>query len=243
MRAAPCNKDGQNRRTVCHPKQEPDPVSIASLQSNPWASSWAASAGSTSASNAPWSAAPAGPSAGTSTSAANGPWSGQNATGTNATDASPANPLQSLASDIQAMLIQAQSNASQSSTTGGTTSTGSTTASATSAATSGQSLATALQTIMSDIQSAIAPATQTANADPTAPAGETGHHHHHHHGGGGEATGATDVAGTSTPSATSAPTQLATDQSVSSVFASGIAQAIQAYAGGSVSAAMPALTV
>jgi hypothetical protein len=173
-------------------------VSIGSLQSNPWAnpwaSPWAASATPQSGTKAPGNAAPAGSfveinqiQVNLSTSASNAPSSGQSTAGT--TGASPANPLQSLASDIQAMLIQAQSSAP----------TGGAAASTTTTASPEQRVAADLQTIMGDIQSAIAPNTQTANSNPTAPTGETEHHHHHHHhDGGGEANGASDVAATST---------------------------------------------
>jgi hypothetical protein len=173
-------------------------VSIGSLQSNPWANPWAASATSQSGNNGPGRTAPAGSfveinlvGATFSTSASHAPSSGQNAAGMSGTSTSPANPLQSLASDIQAMLIQAQSAAP----------TGGTATSPTGAATPEQRVAADLQTIMGDIQSAIAPNTQTANSNPTAPTGETEHHHHHHHhDGGGEANGASDVAATSTSS-------------------------------------------
>jgi hypothetical protein len=139
------------------------------------------------------------------------------------------------------MLIQAQNTVAPVGTPGGTT-----TAATTVAATPEQTVATDLQTIMGDIQSAIAPNTQTANSNPTAPTGETEHHHHHHHGGGSDINGASDVATAPTSSGTSSSTagsQLASDQAVSSIFATDIAQAIQAYGGDSTSATMPALMV
>jgi hypothetical protein len=213
-------------------------VSIDSLQSNPWANPWAASNGSQSAGNTPGSTAPTGlfieidqVQATFSTPAANGP--GQNAAGLSAAGASPANPLQNLASDIQAMLIQAQNTAAQSGANGGTKA----------AATPAQNVAADLQTILGDIQAAIAPNTQTANSNPTSPTGETGHHHHHHHHG-GDANGASNVAAASSGGGTStAGSRLASDQAVSSIFATDIAQAIQAYVGGSTSATMPAQMV
>jgi hypothetical protein len=213
-------------------------VSIDSLQSNPWANPWAASTASQSAGSTPGSTAPTGSfleidqvQATFSTAAANGP--GQNAAGMSAAVASPANPLQNLASDIQAMLIQAQNAAAQSGANGGTKA----------AATPAQSVATDLQTILGDIQAAIAPNTQTANTNPTAPNGETGHHRHHHQHG-GDANGASNVAAASSGSGTStAGSQLASDQAVSSIFATDIAQAIQAYGGSSTSATTPALMV
>jgi hypothetical protein len=225
-------------RTVCHNQQEPDPVSIASLQSNPWANPWAASSTAQAGTSAP-----TGPyveindvQASFSTSS-----SSQTAAGMSGASTSPANPLQSLAADIQAMLIQAQSAAATGATTAGTTQ----------ATTPEQSVAADLQALLGDIQGTVAgtatPNTQTANSNATAPTGETQpHHHHHHHEGGGEANGASDVAAASTSSGTSASTagsQPASDQAVSSIFATDIAQAIQAYGGASTSAAMPALMV
>jgi len=217
-------------------------VSIASLQSNPWANPWAAS--STSQAGA---SAPTGPyveindaQASFSTSA-----SSQTAAGMSGASTSPANPLQSLAADIQAMLIQAQSAAATGATTAGTTQ----------ATTPEQSVAADLQTLLGDIQGTVAgtvagtatPNTQTANSNATAPTGETQpHHHHHHHEDGGDANGASDVAAASASSSTGASTagsQPASDQAVSSIFATDIAQAIQAYGGASTSAAMPALMV
>jgi hypothetical protein len=218
-------------------------MSIGSLQSNPWANPWAASQSGT---GAPGASAPTGPyieisqeQATFSSSASNAPWSNQDTGGTNGTTISPANPLQSLASDIQAMLIQAQSTAAA----GGAT--GSTTASASPA----QNAATDLQTLIADIQSAVTqsgtePTAQTANSNPTAPAGQTEHHHHHHHGGGGDASGASDVANASSNSAVvNTGSQQASNLAPSSIFATDIAQAIQAYGGDSASTAMPALMV
>lgn len=206
-------------------------MSIDSLQSNPWTNPWSASAASQSGTNAAGGSASTGPfaeinqlQANFGSSAPNSAWAGQSSVGTNDASLSPANPLQSLASDIQAMLIQAQDTAASGVGTA-------------QAATPQQSVAADLQSILGDLQGAAAPATQTANADPTAPTGQTEHHHHHHHqDGDGEATGASDVAAAST---TAAPST--NDQSVSTIFASDIAQAIQAYGGGSTDPAMPAL--
>jgi hypothetical protein len=213
-------------------------VSIASLQSNSWANPWAASATSQSRASAPTGSFVEinEVQANFSTAASKAPWSGQNAAGMSGASTSPANPLARLASDIQAMLIQAQSAGP----------TGAANASTPQAATPTpeQNVATDLQTLLGDIQSAVAPNTQTANSNATAPTGGTEHHHHHHHHeGGGEANGASGVAATSPgPGASTAGSQFAGDQAVSSTFASDIAQAIQAYGGGA-SAAMPALMV
>ncbi len=137
------------------------------------------------------------------------------------------------------MLIQAQSSSAASGVTGSTTA----------KASPQQNAATDLQTLIADIQSAVTqsgstPNAQTANSNPTAPAGQTEHHHHHHHGGGGDASGASDVANASSNGAVAATgSQQATNPAASSIFATDIAQAIQAYGGDSASAAMPALMV
>jgi hypothetical protein len=224
-------------------------MSIGSLQSNPWATSQ-------SSTGAPGASAATGPfaeisqeQATFSTSASL--WSDQNAAGTNVATLSPANLLQSLASDIQAMLIQTQSTSPASGVSAGTTAN----------ASPGQNAATDLQTLMGDIQSAITesgttesgttqsgttPNAQTANSDPTAPAGQTAHHHHHHHHGDDDASGAREVANAATSSDGAVATsgsQLAGDQAASSNFATDIAQAVQAYGGAIATAAMPALMV
>jgi hypothetical protein len=216
--------------SVWHHQEEPDAVSIDSLQSSPWTNPWSTYAGARSGSNAASGAAAAGPFAqlqeGFSASGAGAPWPGQNAAGSGDAGTSPANPLQSLASDIQAMLIQAQSSAA----TGGLT--GSTTA----AATPEQSVTNDLQSLLGGTQPAAAPNAQTADSNPTTPTGETVHHHHHHHGNGDDTNGVSNVAGASTTA-----TQTAGDQSVAASFATDIAQAIQAYGGGSLAAATPVL--
>jgi hypothetical protein len=164
--------------------------------------------------------------------------------GPSGTTTSPANPLQSLASDIQAMLIQAQSAAA---TSGAAASGTATSGAASAAATPEQSVTSDLQTLLGDIQSAISPNTQTANTNPASPTGQTApHHHHHHHGGDGEANGASDVAAAAPspgPAASNTGSVLASDQTVSSIFATDIAQAIHAYGGDSASTSQPALTV
>jgi hypothetical protein len=196
-------------------------VSIASLQSNPWANPWATAATSKAAGTDQAKAT-------FNTSSSKAPWSVQGADG-NSTTSSPANALQSLASDIQAMLIQAQNTGTQGGATSGTTS-----------GTTAQSPATALQKMLDDIQAN----TQTANSDATTPTGETQHHHHHRNIGGGEANAASDVASASTSSDTGTSatgSQPGSDQPVSSMLATEIAQAIQAYASGGALAAASAL--
>ena len=188
-------------------------MSIGSLQSNPWAMSLA----SQNAAESPFSAIPmpqpdatTGPVQGGFDSATpNGPGSGQASSGTSGTGSGSANPFQSLANDIQAMLIQAQSAAAgttgSGTTTSGTTSSGtaangatrSSGTTATSAATPEQDMASALQSLLAMLQgsktgvtanqqtasagtSSAAASQQTASIDPTGSAGRTEHHHHHH---------------------------------------------------------------
>jgi len=182
-------------------------VSIGSIQPHPWSNPW--SAASHSSTNTSWNTAAAG-------------------AGPSGTPVAPANPFEQLASNIQAMLIQAQSTtaASGTSTTGGAA-----------AVSPEQNLATSLQTLMNDLQPSTAPNAQTASTNPTDPVGQTEHHHHHHREADGDASGATAVASTTANSVTGE------DQAVSQVFAADIAQAIQSYGGASASSMMPALTV
>ena len=207
-------------------------MSIGSLQSNPWPNPWdTATAAQTGTAGNAAAASEISQFEETVTAwASNGALSGQDATATNAPSA---NPLQNLASDIQAMLIQAQSAAGADDTP--------TTADPV------QSVATDLQTILGGSQSGGAANSQTANANPTAPTGQTEqhHHHHHHHDGDGEANAATDVAAASGSAGAGSPTttQLSSDQAVSSIFASDIAQAIESYGSNISSTAISGLMV
>jgi hypothetical protein len=225
-------------------------VSIGSVQSNPLSNPWTqlsqSGTGTTS-----------GSATGSDTSVAGqarfgsplprGPWSNQ---GTSVTGGTAANPMQSLASDIQAMLIQAQSTSAMQ--TAGTT--GSSAASGTGAVSPEQQAATDLQTLMNDIQAgasgqsgASAPSSaQTASTTPTDPTGQSEHHHHHHHEEGGAGSGASAVAASSTSSGATMAVESSTnsvDQQVSQVFASDIEQALQAYSGAAAATTMPSLTV
>jgi hypothetical protein len=215
-------------------------MSIGSVQSNPWSNPWDQSVSSQSGTSA---ASSSGVQGSFGPPMPNGPWSGQDSGGTTAT--APANPFQTLASDIQAMLIQAQD-------TGAATAAAGTSASATASAggtalTPEQQVAADLQNMMTELQSSASSSTQTANAnpaDPTSQTGQTGqteHHHHHHHGGGGEASGATAVADASTTATTTAAT--AGDQSESQALSVDFTAAIQAYSGANASSLMPMLTI
>lgn len=223
-------------------------MTIGSLQSNHLAHPRAARVSVQSGTNAPWSAAPGpapdptGPARGSFGPAVpNGPWSSQVGSGTSSASASPAHPPRNLASDIQAMLIQTQTIAAPGS---GTTAAGSAAGGGATAVSPEQKLASDLLTLLSDPRSATTPNAQTANANPTEPAGRTEHHHHHHHRDGGfEASGATDVAGASRSSGTTASSAASGEQGVFQVFAANIAHALQAYAGAGPSTTMPALTV
>jgi len=233
-------------------------VSIGSVQSNSWPDPWAQAASAQSGSA---QAAQDGTSASTGVGSAqgsfgpptpSGPWSNQSGS---ATGSASANPLQNLANDIQAMLIQAQaSSATQTAGTAAATSAtqtaGTQTATTTGATTSvslEQQTATDLQTLMSDLQASTSapPTAQTASTNPADPTGQTEPHHHHHHHGGGEASGASPASGTTASSTTPAaesPTS-SSDQQVSQVFAADIEQALQAYSGTAAATAMPSLTV
>jgi hypothetical protein len=162
-----------------------------------------------------------------------------------------ANPFQQLASDVQAMLVEAQ---------GGTTSTSTATAaSATGTATGAspeQQVANDLQTLLAQLQSGQPGSDPNAQSVTTGQAGAAGqaqpHHHHHHHGGGAGVDTATGAAGTtasSTASSTTAATTTSSgtpssgsDQTVSRAFAADILQALQAYGSNASGATVPGLT-
>jgi hypothetical protein len=224
-------------------------VSIGSVQSNPWSNLGAQSSSQSGAS------ATSGSIPGSDTSVPgqgsfgsplpSGPWSNQ---GTSVTGGAVANPMQSLANDIQAMLIQAQSTSAMQ--TAGTT--GSSTAGGTGAVSPEQQAATDLQTLMSDLQGSTSSQTgapssaQTASTTSPDPTGQTEHHRHHHHEAGGAAGEASTVVASSTPSGTVGAALSSTsssDQQVAQVFAGDIEQALQAYGGGAAATTMPSLTV
>jgi len=226
-------------------------VSIGSVQSNPWSNPWdqslsqlgtSATSGSTPGSD---TSVPGQGSFGSPLPS--GPWSNQ---GTSVSGSSAANPMQSLASDIQAMLIQAQSTSAMQ--TAGTT--GSSSAGGTTAVSPEQQAATDLQTLMSDIQAGTSAqagtstpsSAQIASTAPTDPTGQTEpHHHHHHHEAGGQSNGASAVASASTSSGTttSAGSPASSDRQVSQIFAGDVEQALQAYGSSAAATAMPSLTV
>jgi hypothetical protein len=195
-------------------------VSIGSVQSNPMVNPWTESVAPRSGSTTAWNAA---------SNMSCDPQSG--------TTAAASNPFQNLASDLQAMLIQAQGSATTTATASATSAAGGTTGT-----TLEQQLATDLQSMMNDLQgtastSTQTAATQTASANPADPTGQAQpHHHHHHHGGGDEASGATAVA--STPPGTTATS--ADDEATAQIFAGDITQALAAYGGGMSSSMMPA---
>ncbi len=158
-----------------------------------------------------------------------------------------ANPFQQLASDVQALLVQAQGGTAP---TTATSATGTTTG-----AGPEQQVATDLQTLMAQLQAG------HTGSDPNAQAGTTGqtgatsqaqpHHHHHHHGGGTGAgmDAATQIGATSASSATTASAATsagtaasASDQTTSRAFAADILQALQAYGSKASGAAVPGLT-
>ena len=205
-------------------------MSIGSLQTNPMVNPWTESVASQSGSTAAWSAMSC------------------DATGTSSSQggtAAASNPFQNLASDIQAMLIQAQGSTTTPDAASGAGAAGSTTG-----VTLEQQLATDLQSMMNDLQGATTQTsttqtstTQTANANPADSTGQAQPHHHHHHhgdGGGDEASGATAVAGNSTSPGTATS---ADDEATAQIFAADITQALAAYGGNMGTAVTPALIV
>ena len=141
-------------------------------------------------------------------------------------------PFQQLASDIQALLVQAQGGTGTAATAAATT--------ATTATDPEQQLATDLQSIMNQLQGSQTGA-QTASAEQTGATGQAhGHHHHHHH----EDTDTDASAATEASATTSATTTTASasNQAVSQTLAADIMQALQAYGGTGSTLAVPTLT-
>jgi hypothetical protein len=246
-------------------------MSISGVQSNPWPDPSAASGSRAIASGrgkgVPHPACDAtGPAEGSfAPSPPTGSWSTQSTAQNGGKPAAGGNPLQTLASDIQAMLIQAQGpvqgNASTTAT-GASTTSGTTATDSSASVSPAQKLAADLQTFLNNLGAnsggspsattganaagtsvANATGTSVANASPTDSATQTGHHHHHHHG--GEASGASAVAQTSGVSsgAAAAPSGAFASQAVSRVFAGGIAHALRIYANATSAATIPAVTV
>jgi len=223
-------------------------MSIGNVASNAWTPPFPPQSGVGGA----WGAFPLPPDANGIAQGSSGPagvgssWSG---TGTSATG--PTNPFQRLASDIQALLLQAQGGtaAQAASTTGaattstGTSATGVSPTGGTTAATPEQQLATDLQSLLAQLQSNQAGSGQSRQMATTGQTDATGqtqphhHHHHHHEGGGQEGATTVTVAGGATASSTTAASASATsgtsasanDQTVSRAFAAEIVQALQAY--------------
>jgi hypothetical protein len=191
-------------------QQEADPVSIASLASIPLSHLFGGSRSGT-GSGGLTAAAPF--TTGDSQDATKG-----------ATNSGPASSFQALASDIQAMLIQAQGSA----TAGGAASSASA-----DAVTPEQKLAADLRTMMSNLQGSGSPNARSASTDPTSvdPGGASGHHHHHHHLH-DEARGSTAVAD-ATGTGQTGTGQTGNVKAVSRILAANITQALSAYGGGS----------
>jgi hypothetical protein len=226
-------------------------VSINNIQSNSWANPWASQSGAAKAGGSSHRGfAPNSAGTGNVTASTAG-----------ATSSAPSNPFQALAADIQAMLIQAQSTASNptAATQAGTSpaaGTGAGTTGATTDTTAEQRVATDLQTLMNDLQGAAGQTgqtttpsgstspTQTASASATDTVGQAEHHHHHHHhDDGGEAAASSAVASATTSAtpataaagpaaATTAASSASAAQAVSRAFAGDVVQALQAYGSG-----------
>jgi hypothetical protein len=215
-------------------EQEHGIVSIESIASNVWTRPYQPQSGVGGSSNVD-------PPPSSSTAGSNSTTSG-----TGAPVVASANPFQQLASDIQALLVQAQ---------GGATSTD-TAASTTGAATSvspEQQVGTDLQTLLAQLQSGQPgsdPNAPTATTGQTGATGQAQPHHHHHGGGPGAGMDAASQAGATTPSSattaatsTSSGTALSSsDQTASRAFAADILQALQAYGSNTSSTTVPGLT-
>jgi hypothetical protein len=144
------------------------------------------------------------------------PW--QSAT-TNSATSGPSE-FQQLASDVQAVLAQGQTQASSGTATSG----------ASAATNPAQQLATDLQTFAQS-------QTSQSSSDPAGQPGSTQApaHHHHHHGGGGGTSDASGTSGTSGTSASSTASSTATASSsgsatgLSQALAGDLVQILQAY--------------
>ncbi len=130
------------------------------------------------------------------------------------------NPFQQLASDIQAMLVQAQGGT-------GTAAAATTATTGTTASDPEQQLATDLQTLMNQLQGSQSGTSQTASAEQTGATGQAhGHHHRHHEDTDTDASAATQASATTPPSGSTAS---ANTQAVSQTLAADIVQALSAY--------------
>lgn len=152
------------------------------------------------------------------------------------------NSFQALASDIQAMLVQAQASAAAGANSASAQATGGT--ATTTSVSPEQQLATDLQTFLANATSG-----QTASAsptDPTAPTSPTdpaavGPHHHHHHHGGGQANASTAVAQAPTSSSTASASN--GNQAISNILAGDISKALSAYADATETTAAPSTVI
>lgn len=151
------------------------------------------------------------------------------------------NPFASIASDIQAILVQAQASASQGTASASASSTSGTSGSSDSTGTTAasspeQDLINQIQSLISNIQGGGQSSTsQTASTDPSGPVGAAGghHHHHHHHGGQDSTSASTAIASSQGTDTTSSGT---TDSSLAQSLAGDIVRALQSYAGAGQSA-------
>ncbi len=175
-------------------------------------------------------------------------------------------PFQQLASDIQAMLLQAQGGtAAPAATSVGSATTAANAAGGSTVANPEQQVASDAQAMLAKLQSGqtgSGSTSQTATASQTGASEAQPHHHHHHHEGGGSQPGGDAgamTAGTSSAGTTGSSTATASgspnsgsgstttsaslgDQAVSQAFASDIMQALQAYGGTPSGVASPGLT-
>jgi hypothetical protein len=171
--------------------------------------------------------------------------------GTGTSISSSTDPFQQLASDIQAMLLQAQSGTvTQAASTVGSATTGASGIGSTTPANPEQQLATDAQSMLAQLQSDQAGSgttAQTATAGQAGPGEARPHHHHHHHqnnsqSGGDTVSGTTASSTTAASAAATSGTSSNRDQAVSQAFATEIMQALQAYGSAPSTTAVPGLT-
>jgi hypothetical protein len=230
-------------------------VSIGSLQSNPWAASFASQSGIGASRRSvprppPGASGPA--QGGSSARWFSSPQGGSGTPAAGIAGTGSGNQFRSLASDIQAMLIQAQSTttAQAAAITGSGTSTGAASTGATSSgsganAAGGSVAVNPEQKLVADLQSLLSnprsgqsggsAGTQTASINPAAANAPAPRHHHHHHeagnGGGSDIASAGNSTGANTAGATASSATPAATASQPAATGSNSVQAVsQAFA-------------
>jgi hypothetical protein len=237
-------------------------LSIGSITSNPWNIPYTSQASIGSAANDFFTV----PAISDSTVPSGSPQTNINTNGPNLATSGTGTPssgsgdlFQQLAAEVQAILLQNQTDAMAQPVS--TSAPGPVSNSATTSAGGGSADVTLEQQLAADLQSSFnqQPITQVgSNPNPTSatatsatsPADSTGqtqpHHHHHHHPQSGESSTDADSSGGTAGSSSPFASQNSTpgiDQSLSEAFAASIVQALQAYSSQSPATATTSLTV